>query len=450
MGLSPELVWQQVQGLLPSESLENLSLCVGFSGGLDSTVLLHLLNQYQKTQAKNQSFKLKAIHINHQLQKDADAWSDFCSQFCKNNNIPFQSINVDLVDTKKTGVEAAARNARYQAFSETLSDNDILLTAHHRDDQIETVLLHMLRGSGIEGAAAIDPISKFKHHYLLRPLLNFDRNQLKDYAEKENLQWIEDPSNAEVNFNRNYLRLEVLPLIEKRWPAYRQTIQRFSNNAKSATTVINDYISQDYMHCLNGEKNTLFINTLTQLSLEKRLMIIRYWIKQQNYSMPSESVLLQIHAALTAYDDANPLIEWGDAIVRRYRNEIYLLPRKKISFQNQDYSFDTKKTLTINGLGKLGAQKIMGKGISDDYVNAQIKIIFRQGGEKCQPFGRKGNHSLKKLFQEYAVPPWQREKTPIIMIDNEIAGVVGLFYCETFATKKDESGFVFELALELD
>ena len=119
--------------------------------------------------------------------------------------------------------------------------------------------------------------------------------------------------------------------------------------------------------------------------------------------MPSESVLLQIHTALTAYDDANPLIEWGDAIVRRYRNEIYLLPRKKFNFQNEDYSFDTKKTLTINGLGKLGAQKIMGKGISDDYVNAQIKIIFRQGGEKCQPFGRKGNHSLKKLFQPHEI-----------------------------------------------
>ena len=444
--LSPELIWQQVQDLLPNKSLDSLSLCVGLSGGLDSIVLLDLL---YKQQLQNPSFNLKAIHINHQLQDEAQAWADFCQKFCETKNIHFQSINVDVVETKKTGLEAAARNARYKAFSENLSRNEFLLTAHHRDDQIETFFLQILRGAGIDGAAAINPCIQFDNHYLLRPLLNIDREQLKEYAENERLQWIEDPSNTEVHFNRNYLRHEILPKLEQRWPSYRQTIQRFSSNARLATNVLNDYISKDYIDCLNSEKNTLLIDVLLNLNLEKRLMVIRYWIKQQNFSTPSESVLLQIHAALEAYEDSNPLIEWGDAIVRRYRNELYLLPRIKVNFEKEVFLWDLKAPIKINNLGEISVQEIMGQGISVNYANAEIKIVFRQGGEKCQPSGRQGNHSLKKIFQEYDVPPWLREKTPIILIDGQIAAVVGLFYCAPFAAKKEESGFVLKLDLDL-
>jgi len=447
LGFTQVSFWQQMQSLLPNNLSENSSFCVGFSGGLDSTVLLHLLSEIQKTQEFK--FQLKAIHINHQLQKDADSWADFCQNFCDTTGIPLQILKVKVVDEKENGIEAAARKVRYAAFSENLAINDILLTAHHLDDQIETVFLHLLRGTGVEGAAAINSCSKVRENYLLRPLLNFSREQLEEYAKKNQLQWIDDPSNFETHFNRNYLRNEVLPIIEKRWPAYRQTLQRFANNARSATTVLDDYISVDYLHCLNSKNHTLKIDSLLKLAFEKRLMVIRYWIKNLNYSMPGEAQLTQIHSAILAEKDANPLVEWGGAVVRRYRNEIFLLPRKASNFQDQEFLWNPKIEYYIKGLGVLKSQQMLGQGVCEKYIDEKIKIVFRQGGEKCQPTGRKGRHSLKKLFQEYAVPAWQREQIPIIMIDDEIAGVVGYFYCTPFAAKKDELGFIIKLDLEL-
>jgi len=280
-------------------------------------------------------------------------------------------------------------------------------------------------------------------------MLEFSREHLMEYAQKHQLNWIDDPSNNEIHFNRNYLRSEILPKIEMRWPAYRQTIQRFSKNARSAITVLDEYISDVYMHCLNQEKSTLTIDSLLKLDLEKRLLVIRFWIKKHGYSMPGEAILLQIHSSLYADDDANPLIEWGDAIVRRYRNELFLFSRKQNNFNSHEFFWDLKTDHLIKGLGVLTSQKELGNGIHEKFASEKIKIGFRQGGEKCQPAGREGRHSLKKLFQEYAVPPWMREQVPLLMIDDQIAGVIGYFYCTPFAAKKDESGYIIELDLEL-
>jgi len=443
-----ESFWQQVQSLLPINLTNNPTFCIGFSGGLDSSVLLHLLSEIQKAN-NHPSFTLKAIHINHQLQKDADLWEKFCQNFCDTRKIPFKALKVDITDTKKKGIEATARNARYATFRENLLADDILLTAHHLDDQVETVFLQLLRGTGIEGAAAINPCSKVGDYYLMRPLLDFSRDQLLAYAKKHHLDWVDDPSNDENDFNRNYLRNEVLPIIETRWPAYRHTIQRFSNNARSAKTVLDDYLSIDYMHCLNKEKNTLVIDSLLKLALEKRLMVIRFWVKQHNFSLPDEAILLQIHSALLAADDANPLIEWGDAVVRRYRNKLFIFSRKKNDFKNSEFHWNLKTNHTIKGLGVLSSQKVIGHGIHEKYANEKIKIAFRKGGEKCQLVGRQGSHSLKKLFQENAIPPWQREKIPLLLINNQIAGVVDYFYCSPFAAKKNEPGYIIKLDLEL-
>jgi len=449
--LLPEFVWQQIRNLLPDSNPHNkLSLCVGFSGGLDSTVLLHLLTQALKAQQSSESptFNLKAIHINHQLQKEAGLWVEFCRNFCSNQEIPFQSINVSVSGSNQSGVEAAARNARYIAFKDNLSSEDILLTAHHRDDQIETVFLQLLRGTGIEGAAAINPCSKLNQNYLLRPLLNFDRKQLEAYATIHKLQWVEDPSNAATDYGRNYLRHNVLPVIEKRWPSYRKTIQRFSNNARSAAILLNDYVVQDFELSSNPDRNSLKIDLLLQLSLEKRLLVIRFWIKQLGSLMPSESILLEIHRVLTADEDTNPVVEWGSSKLRRYRNEIFLLPRQAKEVKKSDFFWDLKSHLNINGLGELSGQKSLGYGLNEKYAAKKIKVTFRQGGEKCQPAGRQGTHSLKKLLQEYEVPPWQRENIPILVIDGKIAAVVGLFYCDPFAVKKEEQGIL--VSLELD
>ncbi len=439
-GYTQALLWQQLERLLPDESLEVPVLCVAYSGGLDSTVLLHTLAELQVTQ----KFSLKAVHINHQLQDTADAWSVSCREFCKKKHISFQNIKVSVTKDKK-GPEAAARKARYTAFDHCLNPNDILLTAHHLDDQVETVFLQLLRGSGIDGASAISLVTKRNHYYLMRPLLSFERQQLLHYAKEVQLTWVEDPSNEQTHFNRNYLRQNVLPMLEARWPAYRKTIARFSNHARVTANVLDDYIRNDFRQCFDASNQTLKIEALKLLVLEKRLFVIRCWIKHCDYSIPSERILLQIHEALFAVEDANPLIEWDQAQIRRYRNQLYLFSRSALDEKLSAFEWNGKTRQIIKGLGDLDVQTGIGQGILERYTHRPMKIKFRQGGEKCSPTGRKGRHSLKKMFQEYAIPPWLRSRIPLLIIDNEIAAVIGYFYCAPFAANQGEPGVIINL-----
>lgn len=453
VGFSPDSLWQQTQPLLPEKSRNDKalpSLCVAFSGGVDSTVLLHALSVLL-THAKT-PFSLRAIHINHQLQAESDQWVTFCDGFCLARGIPFQSVVVDVIPSKK-GIEAAARQARYSAFKKALNSEEILLTAHHLDDQVETVFLQLLRGTGVDGAGAMAPVSNANVYPLIRPMLSVERAQLEAYAKQEGLTWIDDPSNAEENFSRNFLRKKIFPVIEDRWPGYRKTIQRFSNNARSASTVLASYLEEDYVTCCVDNHDALGIaldiEPLKLLVIEKRLMIIRHWLKSCNAIMPGERVLMQIHSAIFSSEDANPLIEWGQYQVRRYQNMLYFLMRDEVSVMPETFHWDMKQPYKINDRSQLISQHIVGDGIHERYGDEQVTIAFRQGGEKCQPFGRLGTHSLKKLFQEYAIPPWMRDKVPLLMIDNQIAAIVGYCYCRPFAVQSHESGIIIRLNLDL-
>lgn len=443
-GFDPDYFWQHLESLLPNELQKlPLKLCVGFSGGLDSTVLLKTLS----TLRTKHTFSLRAIHVNHQLQPDAPAWSNFCRTFCENENIDFQNINVDVVQTKELGPEAAARKARYTAIKNTIQENEIFLTAHHLDDQIETLFLQLLRGAGIDGASAIKPVTQHDNYYLLRPLLAYDRCHLSNYAESNKLSWVEDPSNSEKHYNRNYLRHDVLPLIEKRWPAYRKVLQRFVEHSQSTVELLEGYSKQDFDICYSVEDFTLSIEKLNSFSIEKQSLILRHWIKQQNFLMPGEAQLAQIHKAIVAVPDANPLVKWAGAELRRYQNKLYLLPQNHSSIDLSEVTWDLKQPRILRGIGKLISHTVVGYGIKPHLVEADITISFRKGGEKCRPVGRQGSHSLKKLFQEYAIPPWRRRQIPLLKINDAIIAVPGYFYCEPFAALKEEEGIAINLEL---
>jgi len=440
--LDPRLLWHSLDGLLQRSEVSShsrLSLVVGLSGGVDSIVLLHTLVLLQKQYSEN-PFKLKAIHVNHQLQLEANDWQRFCVSFCEKWQIDLQCTSVDAAPTHGEGPEAAARNARYAALKKHLVDDDVLLTAHHLDDQIETLFLHLLRGTGVDGAAGMRPLSKFHSTYLVRPLLVFSREAIETYAKENHLQWVNDPSNTEVHYDRNYLRHNVLPVIEQRWPSYRQTVGRFSLHMRQLSDLIKEIAGQDYDVVFHAEKNRLDTKKLAELSLPRVNNVLRHWLTVANFSLPSESQLSQIHTAIAAREDSAPIVSWGNVEIRRFKNNLYLmdLDREKPStdFVKKTSDWSLGQQVIVPGYGVLELRPSKGAGIKSGYLSGHdVEIKFRQGGEKCKPDGRDKTQTLKKIFQEINLPPWLRHTTPIIFIDEEIAAVVGEFYCFPFAAR---------------
>ena len=438
------LLQQTLDRLLQQQGIglnQPITLVLGLSGGMDSVVLLHALSSIC---AANPVYKLKAIHVNHQLQSSADDWQQFCGDLCQKWQVPYESVTVDVDIKKGEGVEAAARKARYNAFKNKLNTNDILLTAHHLDDQIETVFLKLLRGTGVDGAAGIRPVTTFNGHYLLRPLLNVRRAALEAYAMQNHLPWINDPSNEETVYDRNYLRHEVLPLIEKRWPAYRQTVGRFSRHMQQVSDLVQEIAQQDFETVYDAEKQCLNIDKLTTLSLPRRHNTIRFWIKQHSDTIPSVEQLDQINTAIIAREDAAPVVKWANVELRRFKNGLYLLnePLQKmaIDFSVTLQNWKPGEKLTIPGYGFLSLVETKNDGLKPSCLaNAELTIKFRQGGERCTPVSRQKSQTLKKLFQEYNIPPWKRNSIPLVYINQEIAAAVGVFYCKPFAAE-DEVG----------
>jgi len=442
MKLTPLALQQTIDRLLlqcqTNESATSPTIVVGLSGGLDSIVLTHLLATLSRS---SKIFLLKVVHINHQLQRDADEWQSFCSDVCQSLHISFENITVNATPEKGEGPEAAARNARYVAFKSVLKENDILVTAHHLDDQIETVFLQMLRGTGIEGATGISPVSLFGNNYLLRPLLEFSRDDIQSYAEENQLTWVEDPSNQETEFSRNYLRQKVIPLIEKRWPAYRQTIQRFSENMQQAGDVLQEIVEEDIEDVIDKETNSLCIEPLSKLSVNRQNNIIRSWIKKTNGDVPSVAILHQIFLLMSSTEDAEPVVTWGQTEIRRFQNKLYCMQKNRNKIpENLEINISNWRpgqVVEVPGYGALVLELCEDEGILETYISSEnIQIKIRQGGETCKPVGRQKSQSLKKIFQEKKVPPWLRNNTPIVFINGEVAVVVGEFYCSPFALEK--------------
>ena len=433
-----------------------LSLVIGLSGGVDSIVLLHALSSLVSSATNSDvkvrfNLKLSAIHINHQLHSQANDWQSFCITFCQKLNIPIQCVSVDASPKMGEGPEAAARNARYAAFKKNIHDDDILLTGHHLDDQIETVFLKILRGTGVDGAAGIREISRFstinKSTYLVRPLLMFSRESIELYASENKLEWVNDPSNDETHYDRNYLRHDVLPVLEKRWPSYRQTVCRFSQHMRQTSDLLKQISEDDFSDAFNVEKKCLNIENLNNLSLPRANNLIRHWVSFEGYSLPSDAQLSQINTAITSREDSSPVVSWANVELRRFKNNLYLMSSDSIKIP-EDLLVNIKswkegQRVNVPGYGLLELRSSKGDGINKKYFSShEIKIKFRQGGEKCKPVCRDKTQTLKKIFQEMNLAPWLRDTTPIVYIENEIAAVVGEFYCVPFAASLNEEGLI--------
>ena len=430
MKLSNESFQQHLSQQLPIQTQDTIfTLLIAYSGGLDSSVLLHLC---YKLREQNNNYVIKAVHINHQLQAVANEWEEHCADLCNKLNIPLISKKVNIENDARKGTEAAAREARYQVFSEALEENQYLLTAHHKDDQVETLMLRLLRGTGIEGAAAMKTLRPFAQGWLMRPLLDYSRSELENYARENHLQWVDDPSNNYSAYDRNFLRNELFPQLEKRWPGYRETLSRFAAHAQTNQDLLDQCLAADNQGCLDGSE--LSIASLKQYGIEKQKYIIRHWIDSKSYEMPAEKQLTEIFKLINARQDAQPLVAWSDVEMRRFQNKLYIGKAMENFDASQVFSWNPRQPLLIPGLGILHCVTQNSMQLPE-----MLSVAFRQGGEECQLPGKQGAHSLKKVFQESKIPPWMRYRTPIILVDGHIKAIPGIF------SAIESTHFTFEL-----
>lgn len=391
---------------------------VALSGGLDSTVLLHALA------AMSPRPPLCALHIHHGLQAQADHWLQHCESLCGELGVSFsaQRVSVNGAD----GLEAAARAARYQAFSEFLQKGDLLLQAHHLDDQVETLFLRLLRGTGIEGMRGMPEHRPLAKGELLRPLLSLPRVELERYATAHQLVWVDDPSNRDERFDRNFLRQAVLPLIEERWPGYRDTVARFSRHAREAQIARADSDAA-FIRSPDSVYALLDIEQLRALAEPERKTLVRQWLLQRELR-PSEAQLKAIqHSLIFSSNDAEPMVELGGFQLRRFEQRLYLTEMTDFDAAYQQ-RWDFRQPLHIPGAGYLSAEICQQGGLQAD----SVLVRLRQGGERCHPVGREHSQSLKKLLQEHRIAPWRRDRLPLLYVGEQLAAVADLWVCEGY------------------
>jgi len=404
---------------------------VALSGGLDSMVLAHVLSVSRQQHGKS----ITAVHIDHQLRPESTNWAEHCKDFAKRNNIDFVVDVVKIDAAAGKGPEAAARDARYTALRKHVVGGDWLLSAHHQDDQSETLLLNLLRGSGPAGVAAMRSIRKFGDAWLARPLLDISRGELARYAEDEGLRWIEDPSNRERDFDRNFLRGDVLPLLQTRWPHASAKLARSATLARDAATLLTELADLD-IESMAATSDRLPISALAALSPSRQRNILRRAIQTLGLPAPAASHLEEIvQRLLPARADAEPLVNWPGAEARRYRDTLYLLPAAA------DVSFESGQGLSDQGvrigpgLGDLMLVSGVGPGLSDATVAAGLSLRKRTGGEEIKPVGQLHTRKLKKLLQEEGVVPWRRDQLPLVYSGDDLVAVADLWIADDAAAE---------------
>ena len=362
-------------------------IVVALSGGIDSVVLLHFL-------CSNYSGNIRAIHINHHLSKFCNDWSKFCSELCQKTNTDFQSIDINLKTS--SNIEENARKSRYNSLKSNLSKDEILCTAHHQDDQAETLLLQLFRGSGVAGLASMPKLKNFGDAYLYRPLLNISKQQINQYASLHQLEWIEDDSNDNTQFKRNLLRSELIPQLKLSFDSVIKNISRSVNHQAEALKLMHDLAEIDIAKFNLVVDNKIQINHLLALPSRRIANILRFYINQRGFLMPSNKVLTELILVMGAKSDAKVILKWHCYEVRRYNGELYFFDTEAV---------DAKLECPYY-------KKLQGK--------SNFEVRFRKDGQRVKLKGKKHSSSLKKILQESNIPPWQRDKLRMYYIDGNL------------------------------
>ncbi|MCB2262553.1 MAG: tRNA lysidine(34) synthetase TilS [Candidatus Thiosymbion ectosymbiont of Robbea hypermnestra] len=400
---------------------------IAYSGGMDSSVLLHAMVAVRD----RLSFDLGALHIDHGLHRDSRAWATHCARTCERLRVPLRTRRLALTPSRGESPEAVARQARYASMAELLGPDELLFTAQHRDDQAETLLLALLRGSGPAGLAAMPTIAPLGSGWLVRPLLAFGRAELLAYAEDHKLSWLEDPGNRDLGFDRNFLRHRVFPRLAERWPACATSLARSAAHCAEAQAIV-DAAARNALPVATGRRpGTLSIRHLLTLELPLRKAVLRQWFRDQGRVPPDSRHLGRILTeAMAARVDANPLVAWPGCEVRRYRDDLFALAPLP-PLPAPDPIHWRRGVLPLpEALGCLALLTPDGRALApQDLFPPGLVVRFGVRGLVCRQ-GRDGRqHSLKKLFQEQGVPPWVRPYIPLVFAGSDLIAVGNAWTC---------------------
>ncbi|MDQ7015144.1 MAG: tRNA lysidine(34) synthetase TilS [Gammaproteobacteria bacterium] len=405
---------------------------LALSGGLDSVVLLHAFAHISAEPFFNAA-RFQVIHIHHGLHAEADGWAVECQNLCRRLSIPCVIERVKVCSSGE-GLEAAAREARYAAFAQHLQADGVLLTAHHANDQAETLLLRLLRGSGLSGLAAMSECRTFAQGHLVRPLLTYSRVSVLAYAQRHGLSWWEDPSNQSLDYDRNYLRHQIMPRLGERWLGAVKTLARATERVAESNALLQEVAAEDLaklQYDLSYGKESLSLAALKQLSLPRLNNLLRYWLAQLNLPTPSHAQLQRVSAELlVAAQDRQPLVHWPGVELRRFDGRIYAMPPLPRVDVTRRYVWDLAEPLEIEGFSEPLQPDLLRKMGLLLPSHVVVTVAFRQGGERLRLVGRGMTKSLKTLFQEAKIPPWQRERLPLIYVEDQLVAVVSIGVAE--------------------
>ncbi|MCC7461343.1 MAG: tRNA lysidine(34) synthetase TilS [Gammaproteobacteria bacterium] len=400
-------------------------LCVAFSGGIDSSALLHALLALRR----RERFRLRAVHVNHGLQQDAAGWARAAAAQARRWRVPLRTLRVQVAAAGS--VEAAARAARYAALAAQLEAGEFLLSAHNQDDQLETVLLQLVRGAGIAGLAAMPGRAPFAAGELLRPLLPVPRVLLRAYLEGAGVTWCEDPSNADERFDRSFLRQCIVPLLRARWPAVAATVSRSARHAAEAHTLLAAMADRGVDTALDGA--ALRLSVLRRFGPALRRALLRQWIARCGAAAPDERRLEELAEVIVhARGEAQPALRWGTHELRRHGDRLYLgtplppPPRTPLAWQ-----WRPQQRLELPDGAALCLRTDPHGEIALTRLPPLLQVRFRVGGERLPAaFGRR---ALKDLLQQRRLPPWLRARLPLLCVRSRIVAVPGMWLAPEYA-----------------
>lgn len=411
----------RLRAVLAHHAPECRNLVVAFSGGPDSSALLAAVADVAPKR------RVRAVHVDHGWHADSPAWSDHCRRVAASLGLRCEVVRATPKPESREGPEAAARRARYAHLAEQVGHSDVLLTAHHREDQAETLLLALLRGGGVHGWAGMPVARSFGTGGLhLRPWLEMPRATLRDWLRQRGLESLDDPANDDPRFERVWLRRSVLPVLEERWPGAGRTLARAAAQAAAAAAAVDALAARDFVACRGRLGDTLDCGALATLPAARRSALLRWWLTRNGLTRPPAARLRDLQRQLlSARADRNPRVAWPGGEVRRWRGEAWALPPRPPIPVDAEYVWeDPRQPLRLpdrllepDVLERLGVTVPAG---------STLRVRYRRGGERFHLAGTPRERALKTLLADHGVPPWERDRLPLIHVDDRLVAVVGL------------------------
>lgn len=444
------------------------NIMLAYSGGVDSQVLLHVLARLQQQGELDNA--LFACHVNHGLSENALLWQQSAEQTCLALGIALTICQVKVQARPQQSLEALARDARYQALEQSAPENALIVTGHHSDDQSETFLLALKRGAGLKGLSAMAKTRRLGQHLLVRPLLAISREQIKDYARQHQLSWLEDESNQDLAFDRNFIRHQIMPVLNQRWPSITSTIKRSSEHCREAQTLLNELAQDDLTRArldLADKTPCLSVPVLSQLSQARFSNLLRYFLAQANALMPSTMQLAQVHQQVFAAADKCPAIKIGEHWLRRFKGGLHLTAdfRDITAWQQQVdltqaglegvvdqqqitqlllpddlglLQFELTDTDALNMIAAEPQAEQIKQSLefclSSPLPGQKVSVKFAHHNPHCLPDFRHQARPVKKVLQELGIAPWARKRIPFIYYDDILVAALGHFICKAFVT----------------